>query len=512
MKLLSLRLCEHDSNISYWDGDSLHYFKSERKYQKKHHEYSSGEKKDLYSWIDDVIDLWNISPYEMDDIAIVFDEWLYTSEYINDLSFLSKPVKISHPILHGIDRLNHHYAHALSSQFLYGKSDIDFVIDGVGDDNNIWSVFRKENPIRVQTGDKYDSIGVQMSHLGYHLGMMHKFELKECLDFAGKVMGLQSYGNIDQNYYNQLKNYKIEDANIIFSYENWINYIGDKTVARLRKLDWSRTVHETMADVLIEFFKRYATKDDKITYSGGAAQNVIWNTRLKKEFPNLVIPPYPGDEGLSIGGIEFLRRKHNLSPMLLPNFPFSQNDEGTEPPSTQTIQKTAKALAENKIIAWYQGNGEVGPRALGNRSILMNPLVEDGKNKINSVKKRESYRPFGAIVLDEYKQDYFEVTQNFDNPYMLYVANVKDERLKCITHVDGTCRIQTLKDENPVLRRLMEEFYRLTGCPILLNTSLNLAGKPIAAYREDVYELLRTTSIDIGVVGDTIINNSNVPV
>lgn len=509
MKLLSLRLCDHDSNISYWDGKLLHYFKSERKYQEKYHRYTSFKSKDLYSWIDDVIDLWDITPYEMDDIVIIFDEWTYTpvEEYDKNISFLSKPVQIQHPILHGVNRLNHHYAHALSSQFLYGRSDIDFVIDGEGDDNNIWSVFKKETPIQIRQGSKEDSVGWRMNHMGTYFGINCNFNRKDTLDYAGKLMGLQSYGNIDQDYHNQLKNYKIEDVNVIFSYENWVDYIGDKTVANLRKLDWSRTIHEVMGDVLVEFFKRYANKNDKITYSGGVAQNVIWNTKLKKEFPNLVIPPYPGDEGLSIGGIEFLRRKHNLPEMNLPNFPFSQSDENTETPSIKTIQNTAKALAENKIVAWYQGNGEIGPRSLGNRSILMNPLIKDGKNKINSVKKREGYRPFGAVVLDEYKQDYFEVNQDFDNPYMLYVANVKDERLKCITHVDKTCRIQTLKNENPVLRSLMEEFYKLTGCPILLNTSLNLAGKPIAAYKENVYELLRTTSIDIGVVGDAVASN-----
>ena len=147
MKLLSLRLCDHDSNISYWDGSVLHYFKSERKYREKHHAYSSSTKKDLHGWIDDVIDLWDITPYEIDDIAIIIDEWSYTPEnkWDKELPFPSRPVSIQNTILHGFNRVNHHYAHALSAQFLFGQSDLDIVIDGVGDNDNIWSVFKNEN-------------------------------------------------------------------------------------------------------------------------------------------------------------------------------------------------------------------------------------------------------------------------------------------------------------------------------------------------------------------------------
>jgi carbamoyltransferase len=504
MKLLSLRLCEHDSNISYWDGESLHYFKSERKYKEKHHGYNN-----LDDWISDIEGIWNVSPYEIDDICIVLDEWRYNTTSITESFFPSKPLSINHPILKKATRLNHHYAHALSAQFSYGLSDVDIVIDGFGDLGNIWTVFKNDSVFEIGTDADLSSIGRKMSWLGNLLYIENK---THGLDVAGKVMGLQSYGSIDKGYHDILNSYDMEKVSEIFSYEKWVKYNNDKVVSKLKRLDWARTIHQSIEELLVRFFKKYADKNSRITYSGGVAQNVIWNTRLKKEFPNLHIPPHCSDEGLTIGGIEFLRRKHNLSKMSLSKFPYSQTDETTDVPSLKTITLAANALAENKIVAWYQGNGEIGPRALGNRSILMNPLVEDGKNKINSVKRREGYRPFGAVVLDEYKQDYFEVNQDFDNPYMLYVANVKDKRLKCITHVDGTCRIQTLKNENPVLRSLMEEFYKLTGCPILLNTSLNLAGKPISACKEDVYELMKTASIDIGVVGDTIINNSNMPV
>ena len=153
------------------------------------------------------------------------------------------------------------------------------------------------------------------------------------------------------------------------------------------------------------------------------------------------------------------------------------------------------------MIGWYQGHGEIGPRALGNRSILMNPLIPDGKEKINKIKNRENYRPFGASVLAEFKDEYFDL--EYENPYMLFVGNSKNDS-NCITHVDGTCRVQTVKDENSSFRLLLEEFYKLTECPILLNTSLNLAGKPIAGYIENAIELFETSEIDILFVGNKI--------
>ena len=133
----------------------------------------------------------------------------------------------------------------------------------------------------------------------------------------------------------------------------------------------------------------------------------------------------------------------------------------------------------------------------------MNPMMNNAKEIINSkVKHREDYRPFGATILHEHQLDYFDV--DFYNPYMLYLGKVKKE-IPSITHVDGTCRFQTLKDENPVFRSLIEEFNRLTGIPLVLNTSLNQGGKPIAGSRLDALAVLENTEMDVLVCGDEII-------
>jgi carbamoyltransferase len=184
-------------------------------------------------------------------------------------------------------------------------------------------------------------------------------------------------------------------------------------------------------------------------------------------------------------------------------FPYIQNDVAPSvEPSDETIRTVAKYLSEGKTVAWYQGHGEVGPRALGNRSILMDSRISDGKEIINRIKNRESYRPFGASVLAELANEYFDML--CEDEYMLYTCQVKTDTLPAITHIDGSCRIQTVGDKNPVFKKLLEEFYSLTKCPLLLNTSLNLAGKPIAGYPETAIELLKNTSLDCAVVGNTI--------
>jgi carbamoyltransferase len=254
--------------------------------------------------------------------------------------------------------------------------------------------------------------------------------------------------------------------------------------------------------MLVDFFSKHANPNDTIVYSGGVAQNVIWNTKLRENFPNIIIPPHCADDGLSLGALEFLRQKHNLDKFKLDNFPYAQSDTAPNSlPTQETIKTVAEILSQGKTVGWYQGHGEIGPRALGNRSILVNPQIPNAKDIINKIKNRETYRPFGASILEEYAHEYFEDLK--DDPYMLYVGKFKHEKqLKSITHVDKTCRVQTVKKDSGSFRLLLEEFYKLTGCPILLNTSLNIAGKPIAGYPSDAYELFRSSTLDCFVIGN----------
>ena len=468
MKLLGLRLCEHDSNISYFDGTKLHYYKSERDYQIKHHGYN-----DLVTWRDDIQRIFGVKPNEIDDIAIVIDPWQHNFPTDNEEFFPA----IDYPLFKAdcpVQRINHHYAHALSCFPVNNKiPDVEVVIDGFGDINNAWTVFKDNEVFERGYYKEHGSLGVEMAQAGKWLNI--KYDKWSEYDIAGKLMGLQAYGNHIKEFA------KFLPQSILRT-----NGIFDR----------------------VKFFERITDNDYNsiITYSGGVAQNVIWNTKLKNKFPNLIIPPHCNDEGLSLGAIEYLRIKHNLPKFKLDNFPYCQSDISPENEADDhTIMKTVEMLKEGKIVGWYQGNGEIGPRALGHRSLLINPMIKNAKDIINKVKKRETYRPFGASILKEYVKEYFNT--DIHNPHMLYVGNTTKDNLNSITHIDGTCRYQTVDESNGVYHKLLKHFYVQTGCPLILNTSFNINGKPILGNKLDTIKFFRESDIDAVVIGNTIINS-----
>jgi|688.fasta_scaffold119294_2 carbamoyltransferase len=508
MKLLTVGISNHDHNMAYFDGKQVYYCKFERVKQFKHFYFDT-----VWQWIKEAEKIWGIKIEEIDEIAVDMDPELVSKEYLNsedyqniyNLNHLFYKIKDNYNVFnqYGIKNawhVNHHYAHALSSwmlEDLNNKPLIRVVVDAAGDGKTV-TIFKNDQIIKSVSWTT-GSIGFGMEDVGDWMGVTSFTKL----DHAGKLMGLQSYGKLDEEFLKVLNQFDINQINQIFDVKQWTEHKGDLILARHTNLDWLRTLHERIGDLLVEFISEYASPDDVISYSGGVAQNVIWNTKLIKKFKNIIIPPHSSDEGTSLGTLEFLRIKNNLPPMTLPNFPYAQTDEAplTEP-NEETITFAATALAEGKIIGWYQGHGEIGPRALGHRSILMDPRIPDGKKLINSVKKRENYRPFGASILKEYLKDYF--TLDIDDKYMLFTNLLKVNNLKSITHVDETCRVQSVPKNMDSFRKLLEKFYEITNCPILLNTSLNINGKPIAAYPEAALDLFYRSKIDYMIIGNTI--------
>jgi carbamoyltransferase len=172
---------------------------------------------------------------------------------------------------------------------------------------------------------------------------------------------------------------------------------------------------------------------------------------------------------------------------------------------------TAKLLADGKVIGWFQGRSEYGPRALGNRSIIADPRTAEMKDILNKrVKHRQAFRPFAPIVLAERLNDVFEGTQ--ESPFMLVAMNVRPhwrDKIPAIVHVDGTARIQTVREQdNPLLYRLLKEFDALTGVPVLLNTSFNVKGEPIVERPHDAIECFLTTGIDYLNLHDLIMSKT----
>ena len=499
MKLLGIRLDDHDSSFCLYDNGSIKYLKTERIHQEKHHAYDNN-----WEWQIDFEKHFECSVDTLDEIAIVADPLRYNiPQYLDFQTKSYKGLKVKCPVT----QIEHHLAHALSAG-MYPSTTYQFVFDGLGElfqSNNqvtgtVWSVFKDYKLIdrNIPQFDQTDTIriqnsfGVEYENLARHLGVT----AEHADDLAGKLMSLQSYGNIDQGFIDylnrRLTNTKTQ-LSISVHPDNWIDYKGSERIGDLTRLDFAASIHKFMEQQILSIVRKYATPNDSILLTGGCAQNICWNTTIKKEFPKTLVVPHSADDGLSVGALEFLLRKHNLE-NLKPNFPYWQADEAPNTlPTDETIETVAQLLADGKIVGWYQGHGEVGPRALGNRSILMNPSIIDAKQIINTkVKQRENYRPFGATILEEYQNEYFDL--DFTNPYMLYLGKVKKD-LPAITHIDGTCRFQTLGKENKLYRQLLEEFYKITGVPILFNTSFNLAGDSIVETIDDALRTIRNSSI-----------------
>ena len=249
---------------------------------------------------------------------------------------------------------------------------------------------------------------------------------------------------------------------------------------------------------------------DKVCIAGGYGLNCVTNYFIKKKFPNIEIyhEPIAHDGGTAIGAakIQYHILKNNLKkqkqtsiylgPKYLPNLLLSIIEKYKNNFNKYTIKphQIAKLISENNIVTIFQGRSEAGPRALGNRSILYNPTDPNGKDFVNKVKKREWFRPFAGTVLLEKANEWFDMAGLEESPFMMYAMDVwpdKQETIKAITHVDGTCRIQTVTEEqNPHYYKLIQEFEKITGVPILFNTSFNLAGDPLVETIEDALETL----------------------
>jgi carbamoyltransferase len=379
--------------------------------------------------------------------------------------------------------VDHHYAHVLSSWPVVDTETLDYgvCIDGKGDKYRSTTVIKHPalNPkiVKVET----------FPHLGfefYMVGALLNFSGLE-FDLAGKLMGLQAYPE------EKFKEFGLKAFSELFL-EDLPSY---KAGARHTSLsDW----HEYWWDYVNSLFT--FNEDAIITYTGGCAQNSVYNYNLKKKFRNLHIPPHCYDGGLSLGCLEFLRLKLKEDKFDTAGFPYWQDDDVGGYPDQETIKRTAELLARGNIVGWMQGRGELGPRALGNRSILMSPDKGVNKDILNTkVKFREPWRPYAGVVLKDKALKYFDMEES---PYMLYASKVVSDAIPAITHVDKTCRMQTVA--SGPLHSLVSEYEKLTGMPILLNTSMNIMGKPIVSLKQDALKLFNSTAMDSMVIGNEI--------
>ena len=271
-------------------------------------------------------------------------------------------------------------------------------------------------------------------------------------------------------------------------------------------------------------FLRRKTGSRYLVLAGGVALNSVMNGRILREagFDDIYVMPAAGDNGTALGAAFYVYNTVLDRPRVsVHDNPFlgtSYSDDRIArllgecklPARRQDDMPSAAAriLADGKILGWFQGRMEIGPRALGNRSILANPTLPHMKDKINAeVKHREAFRPFAPSVPVEAKDRYFDIIG--DSPFMLKVCPVKPEMrslLPAITHVDGSARLHTVsRDINPVFYDLLEKFGALTGTPVLLNTSFNIQGEPIVESPEDAIRCFFSTGLDALALGSYLV-------
>jgi carbamoyltransferase len=268
---------------------------------------------------------------------------------------------------------------------------------------------------------------------------------------------------------------------------------------------------------------RKETGEEHLCMAGGVALNSVASGRLldRRIFSSIWIQPAASDAGCSLGIPFYIWHELLGNPRAFvmehaywgPEYSQAEIQQAIDSSGLTSrrvedvARQTARLLSEGHVIGWYQGRMEWGPRALGNRSILADPRRADMKDVINSrIKFREPYRPFAPSVLEEDAEDYFHVTG--PSPFMTFVCRVREDRkdtIPAVTHVNGTARIQTVsREHNPRYWALLDEFKRLTGVPILLNTSFNVKGEPIVCTPDDAVRCFLNTDLDYLVLGDTI--------
>jgi len=441
----------------------------------------------------------------------------------------------------------HHMSHAA---YAFYTSEFDesaiLTIDGVGEWTTASFGIAKNNKIQLTNDIRWPhSLGLFYSAFTYFLG----FKVNEG---EYKLMGLSSYGK--PKYYDLIKENLIDVKNdgsihlnmkyFAFTYdkvmtnENFAQLFGIPPRKEGQKTeqihyDIGASAQKVLEDVMLKMVNHIylKTKMKNLCMSGGVALNGVANYQILKNgpFDNVHIPPSPGDGGSAVGCAQYLYFVHNNKKRIIENnhskliqenvyvgpsyndediikFLDSNNIKYEKFEKQSLLKKTAQLISTGNIVGWYQGKMEWGPRALGNRSILADPRNASMKDILNEkIKHRESFRPFAPSVLEEYASDFFDI--DIPSPYMLMVVKVKKpEIIPAVTHVDGTGRLQTVSnDANPLYYDLINEFYKITGVPVIINTSMNVMGEPIVNTPEQAFQMIVKTDMDCLVMGNNLI-------
>ena len=474
-------------------------------------------------------------------------EWTHESVYEGWVRKLAK--KKFEFKTHYIDQI-HHEMHAACGYYNSGFETAACVIaDGAGSFLKIGdiqepcyefeSIIRVHNPTHFDTVYKHIGTKVPIGyteiepdiHLTEYPGLTKMYEaVTQHCGFkaieAGKLMGLAPYGKPNDD----LPDFFVDgwgNRNLIIpTYPNaaTINISRYKIIHDDCKLqtqgkytdiqkDLAYKVQEETSDRMVELIRKAheMTGETNIVICGGYGLNCVANYKYVKEFPDLNIycEPISHDGGTSIGAAKY-HYAHTTERIPEPqsvvyygpqydpdNYLRDLNDVDVVDTSYEDV---AKLIRDGNIVTIFQGRSEGGPRALGNRSILFDPTIKDGKDIVNQIKHREWFRPFACSILKEKVHDWFDLAGMVESPNMMYAVEAREgvaDIIPSVIHVDNTCRIQTVtKEQNEHYYNLISEFEKLSEVPILFNTSFNLGGDPLVETIDDAVTTLRKSDIE----------------
>lgn len=425
--------------------------------------------------------------------------------------------------------VEHHLAHEASA-FLAAPFEecAVLVMDGRGE--RACSSYGELRGGRYQRIDQMDyphSLGLLYEDITSHLGFLRSSD-------EYKVMALASYGSPRYaGHFDEVVKYLGSGRYEVLP-ADWHAMLGPPrargAALEARHADIARSLQAVLEDTVLRIagWLQAHTGMRQLAMAGGVALNCVMNARLREEgpFSDIWVQPAAGDAGTALGAALWVdarqrggaRRWQMEHAFLGPAWPDAEVEQLLREAKlayrrpADIVQETAHLLAQNKVVGWFQGRMEFGPRALGSRSILASPIDPSMQERLNQIKDREDFRPVAPVVLEEAAADWFVDAGR--SPFMLFVYRVrpdKADRIPAVRHVDGTARIQTInRAQHGAYYDLVRAFGELTGVPVLVNTSFNTRGAPIVCSPRDALESFCSTALDVLAIGPFLLEKHGV--
>ncbi len=570
MKILGIKYGGHDTSAALMIDGKLVAACAQERYTKDKH-----SRRFPLEAINDCLKIGKINLIDIDEIAYVNDiktflKEIYLKPAIKNFSRLKFLIKDFRKFLRLLNTekivrrelkykgkikfYRHHLCHIASAYYPSGfEKALCLSLDGMAENETGMIAEANSGKINILNAKNLypDSLGLFYSAITDFLGWKHHCD-------EGIIMGLAPYGNPHEIISNTNKSYKevfdeilIEKNEFEFKINldfidyyttrnKWVTEKFKKIFGEKRKYSDPLTDHHKniaaalqlkLENLVINKLKaakeKYGYK--KLCLSGGVALNCSMNGKIEQSriFDEIYVQPASADDGCAIGACYLANFRNNKKKFFSKSnynsylgSRYSDDEIEIElknlkldySKSLNIFRETAEELSKGKIIGWFQGAAEFGPRALGNRSILCKPYPAEMKDYLNNqVKFRESFRPFAPAILSEYQRDFFEINQ--DSFHMLIASKVKEDKkgtIPAVVHVDRSARVQTVNENsNKKFYNLLKEFNNLTNIPVLLNTSFNVKGQPIVNNPRDAIETFKKTKIDVLSIGNFLLKKKN---